>query len=216
MTLPGNAWYQRFRPVAGGRWEVCCYENDLRPDGSTVGPDDPGVSAPDSDRLWEATLDAESRVNIRVTERGAPGAPDAWFVAMRSKEQDRPRITIVAFATHHLPDGTVVPEPAFFTMPVRSSEQAGAIRWWADTAVVDEIFVQPAHRRGHLGIKLIYTASGYHQMHGWPDRLHSDGRRTDLGQEFVVGLRHPSRIAPWTEKAAPMDRPDSGATPEGE
>lgn len=114
-------------------------------------------------------------------------------------------MTLVAFTTDHLPDGTVESDAAFVTMPVKSSEQAAAIRWWADTAVVDEIYVQAEHRRSHLGSKLIYTASGYHQHQGWPNRLHSDGRRTDLGQRFVVGLRHPTRIAPWKYRAAPMD-----------
>lgn len=185
---------------------MCCYQNDLNVDGSTYGPGGPPVLAPDSDILWSADLDEQQRVRIRVTETGAEGAPHTWFVVIRGREDGRPRVTLVAFPTDHLPDGTVIPDPLFFSMPVPNSDQGGAIRWWADTAVVDEIFVQEQYRRGHLGSKLIYTASGYHQMHGWPDRLHSDGRRTDLGQEFVVGLRHPTRMAPWTEKAAPMDR----------
>lgn len=103
----------------------------------------------------------------------------------------RPRITLVLFCSDHMPDGTVVTEETFVSIPLRSAAQAAAIRWWSDTAIVDEIFVQPDFLRSQLGSKLIYTASGYHQHRGWPDRLHSDGRRTDLGQQFAVGLRHP-------------------------
>ena len=161
---------------------------------------------PATDMLWSADVDRSARPVITVTTTGAPGAPEAWFVVMQQREEDRPRVTLVAFGTNHMPDGTVVPDVDFVGMPIRSVSQAGAIRWWADTAIVDEIFVQPDFRRSQLGSKLIYTASGYHQHRGWPDRLHSDGRRTDLGQQFVVGLRHPERMARWTEKAAPMDR----------
>ncbi len=140
-----------------------------------------------------------------VSPTAAPSAAASWFVAIREQQDNRPRITLVAFATSHLPDGTIVSDAAFVTMPLDSSKQAAAIRWWADTAIVDEIYVQAEHRRTHLGSKLIYTASGYHQQHGWPDRLHSDDRRTDLGQRFVVGLRHPQRIASWQQVSAPMD-----------
>jgi GNAT superfamily N-acetyltransferase len=118
-------------------------------------------------------------------------------------------VTIVAFCTGQLPDGTIIDNATYARLPVANSDQSAAIRWWADTAVVDEIYVQPAFRRTHLGTKLIYTASGFHQRHRWPDRLHSDGRRTSLGQRFVAGLRHPDRIASWTDVAADMDPPES-------
>lgn len=186
---------------------MSCYQNDRHPDGTTV---DVATPLPDpQEMLWSADVDGSNRTRIVVTETGAPDAPRAWFVVLEHREMERPRTTLVAFATDHLPDGTIVSDATFFSMPVASASQAAAIRWWADTAVVDEIFVQPEFRRTHLGSKLIYTASGYHQHNGWPDRLHSDGRRTDLGQQFVAGLRHPQRMARWTEKAAPMDRDDS-------
>ena len=208
MPGPGNAWYYRSGPQPNGRWTVCCYQNDLREDGSIADPGSLPSLPPDADVLWRADVGPSDRAVITVTETGAPGAPPAWFVVIRQQQDGRPRVTLVGFCTDHVADGTVVPDAAFFTMPVRSESQAGAIRWWADTAVVDEIYVQPEMRRSNLGSKLIYTASGYHQHHGWPDRLHSDGRRTDLGQEFVVGLRHPARMAPWTHRAAPMTPPN--------
>jgi len=210
VALPGNAWYHRTASLPDGRWKVCCYQNADRADGSTVGPGPLPAVVPASDMLWSAEVDGSDRPVITVTSAGAPGAPAAWFVVLQQREEDRPRVTLVAFATDHMPDGTVVSDIDFVGMPIRSVSQAAAIRWWADAAIVDEIFVQPEHRRSQLGSKLIYAASGYHQHRGWPDRLHSDGRRTDLGQQFVVGLRHPGRMAKWTEKAAPMDRqPDA-------
>ena len=212
MAAVGNAWYLRSGALAGGRWQVACYQSDDQPDGSTVAVTDVEVVPDDTAMLWRADLDGRGRSRVDVTATGAPGAPLAWFVAIAERQDDRPRMTLVAFCTGHLPDGTVVPNATFVTMPLGSASQAAAIRWWADTAVVDEIYVQPEHRRTQLGSKLIYVASGFHQHHGWPGRLHSDGRRTDLGQQFVVGLRHPERIAAWTHRAAPMT-PRSGQEP---
>ena len=209
MSTPGQAWYLRRSVLPGKRYEVSCFENDAHVDGFTVeasGADGQVIGEPDgADMLWSAGLDDQNRSRVVVMPGAAPDAPDAWYVAIRSTQDDRPRMTLVAFCTDHLPDATVVPDASFFTMPVTSDQQSAAIRWWADTAVVDEIFVQAEHRRSHLGTKLIYAASGFHQHHGWPGRLHSDGRRTDLGQQFVVGLRHPERIAEWSDKAHPMD-----------
>jgi hypothetical protein len=207
VAAAGNAWYRRTAPIEGGRWVVSCYQNDDQPDGATIGPHDLPPAPPVGDMLWHAELGSSNRTEIIVTPTGAPGAPAAWFVAIRDRHEDRPRVTLVAFCTEHRPDGTVVTDVGFVAMPIRSESQTGAIRWWADTAVIDEIYVQPDQRRGHLGGKLVYTASGYHQHHGWPGRLRTDGRRTDLGQEFAVGLRHPQRTATWTHRAAPMTPP---------
>jgi hypothetical protein len=60
---------------------------------------------------------------------------------------------------------------------------------------------------------LIYAASAYHQLHGWAGRLHSDGRRTSMGQQLVAGLRHPDRIAPLSTLMPPMDPTEGGASP---
>jgi hypothetical protein len=67
------------------------------------------------------------------------------------------------------------------------------------------VYVTPDLRRSQLATKLVYAASAYHQFQGWPGRLHSDGRRTKLWDRFTAGLRHPSRIAPWTGYSRPMD-----------
>jgi hypothetical protein len=62
---------------------------------------------------------------------------------------------------------------------------------------------------------LIYAASAYHQLHGWPGRLHSDGRRTAMGEQLAAGIRHPSRIAALDHLLPPMDpnRPDQASSP---
>jgi len=202
-----NAWYRRLGDLPGGRSRVECFFNDEHLDGSTIEFVDDARHFPEAERIWSADLDDEQRSRI-VVPFTAETAPEAWFVEVRSLEEGRPRVTLVAFCTGQLPDGTIVDDATYTKLPVGNADQSAAIRWWADTAIVDEIFVQTAFRRTHLGTKLIYTASGFHQHHRWPDRLHSDGRRTDLGQRFVAGLRHPDRIASWTDRAADMDPPE--------
>jgi hypothetical protein len=114
-------------------------------------------------------------------------------------------MTLVGFEGPEVPAGSVIQDGAFFHLPVRSDDQAGAIRWYRDEAVVHQVYVGEAYRRRHVATAMIYAASAYHQLHGWPGRLHSDGRYTELGQSLVAGLRHPDRIAPLQEAMPPMD-----------
>jgi len=114
-------------------------------------------------------------------------------------------VTLVGFPTEDLPPGTVVRDPVFFHLPVQSDQQVGAIRWWPDEAVVDQVYVSADWRRRHIASALIYAASSFHQLNGWPGRLHSDGRRTVMGDQLVAGLRHPDRIAPLAVRQPPMD-----------
>lgn len=205
LSSTGNAWYLRTGSLPRDRWEVRCHLTDQHPDGSTVDVAETTPEATagyrDDTVLWRAGLDEAGRARVAVSEWAAPGALSAWYVLLLGDTEGRTQATLVAFATDHLPDGTVVPDASFFTMPISSDDQAAAVRWYRDTAVVHQIHTKPDYRRSHLATKLIYVASGIHQLHGWPDRLHSDGRRTDEGQEFVTGLGHPDRIARWTERA---------------
>ncbi|MGY6500053.1 MAG: hypothetical protein ACXIVQ_04020 [Acidimicrobiales bacterium] len=205
ISATGNAWYLRTGSLPRGRWEVRCHLTDDHPDGATV--DGTALAPPELGRygddtvVWRAGLDDARRVRVEVSDWAAPGAPDVWCVLLREHQQGKEQATLVAFCTDDLPNGTVLPDASFFTMPVRNNQQVAAVRWWRDTAVVHQIYSHPEHRRSHLATKVIYAASGIHQLHGWPGRLHSDGRRTDEGQQFATGLRHPGRIATWTERA---------------
>lgn len=204
---PTNAWYLRDGRLNDRWWRTSCYFDDRFPDGHTVDVAE-GADPGDLDGvawLWHSGLDDDGRLAITVDADAAPGAPSLWYVHIDERTPEGEAVILVAFATGHLPDGTVIPNSVFVPMKVRSDQQAGAIRWWRDQAVVDQIFVRKDLRRAHVGSKIIYAASGLHQAHGWPGRLHSDGRRTDIGQRFVAGLRHPDRIAAWEEKMPPMD-----------
>lgn len=198
------AWYHRIEPLPGGRWRVRCLFSDDFPDGTAV--TDPG-DVEGRFEIWRADLDDEGRPRVLVNPEAVPGAPAMWFVALPERGE-RPAMTLVGFEKPLLPPGTVISDAVFFSLPVRNDEQVGAIRWWHEEAVVDQVYVAPEQRRRHTASALIYAASAYHQLHGWPGRLHSDGRRTAMGERLVAGLRHPDRIAPLQQLMPPMD-PDA-------
>jgi hypothetical protein len=199
-----TAWYERCGVLPGGRHRVRCWFGGDHPDGTVV--EDPGDTS-GLFELWRADLDSEGRPRVWINPAAVPEAPDLWFVALPEFGLPRPAMTLVGFEDPVLPAGTVVGDGVFFHLPVRSADQAAAIRWWRDEAVVDQVFVGEAHRRRHAATLMIYAASAYHQMHGWPGRLHSDGRYTQLGQHLVAGLRHPDRIAELERLMPPMDEP---------
>lgn len=197
-----NAWYHRAGPLPGKRWKVRCLFSDDHPDGSIV--EEPGDSAGRFE-LWRADLDSEGRPRVSVHRDAAPASPVMWFVALPEPNAERRAMTLVGYEHDVVPPGVVVPDTTFFHLPVRSEDQVGAIRWWTDDATVDQVYVGDRWRRRHVATALIYAASAYHQLHGWPGRLHSDGRRTSLGEQWVAGLRHPDRIAGLDELMPPMD-----------
>jgi GNAT superfamily N-acetyltransferase len=156
--------------------------------------------------LWDADVADDDRPSLQVSPAVAPDAPPIWFVHLDDRS-DPPATSLVAFDTDDRPPGTVVTDAEFFSMPVRNDQQVAAIRWWHDEAVVDQIYVRPDMRRRQVGTVVIYAASAFHQLNGWPGRLHSDGRRTTMGDALVTALRHPDRIAALTTTMPPMDPP---------
>lgn len=187
-----------------GRRPVRCIFSDDNADGSSV--DAPG-DLEGRFVLWRADVDDDGRPRIFVNPLAMPDAPSLWFVGLPEFDASRPAMTLVGYEDPSIPVGSVVPDTTFFGLPIRSQDQVGAIRWWRDDAVVDQVYVGDAWRRRHVATALIYTASAYHQLHGWPGRLHSDGRRTSMGERLVAGIRHPSRIAVLDTLMPPMDEP---------
>lgn len=205
QTVPAagtSAWYQRQGPLPGDRWRVRCLFSDDHPDGAVV--DEP-AELEGRFEIWRADVDDQGRPRVLVNPDAAPGTPILWFVALPELRAERPAMTLVGYEHAVLPPGTVVPDTTFFHLPTRNRDQVGAIRWWRDDAVVDQVYVGADWRRRHVATSLIYAASGYHQLHGWPGRLHSDGRRTSMGERLVAGLRHPDRIASLDRLLPPMD-----------
>lgn len=204
-TAGTAAWYHREGPLDGRRWKVRCLFSDDHPDGAVV--DDPGDTS-ERFEIWRADIDAEGRPRLLVNPDAAPGSPAMWFVALPDLRAERPAMVLVGYGDDEVPPGVVVPDTTFFHLPTRSEDQVGAIRWWRDDAAVHQVYVGENWRRRHVATAMIYAASAYHQLHGWPGRLRSDGRRTSMGQHLVAGLRHPDRIEELEQLMPPMDPDD--------
>jgi GNAT superfamily N-acetyltransferase len=206
-----NLWYVRDRFDEGrGRWVVRAFRGPRYPDAVIVTDDVPELDG--AEPAWMVTGDAARRTVVSISERVLPSPPVVWFVELRDRPGRPDEAQLVAFATDHLPPGTVIDGFAFAALPVENREQVGAVKWRPSSGVVVEVFVQPSNRRQRLATLLLGAADAIHQSHGWPGAIRSDGRRTDLGDELVVGVAHPKRVAPWTERADPTDHPVAEAT----
>jgi len=58
------------------------------------------------------------------------------------------------------------------------------------------------------GTSLLHAAGAWQQANRWPGFIHSDGRRTVLGQLFLAAKRNPGRIRELSETMPDMD-PDA-------
>lgn len=204
----GILWYRRGSVIGKGLVDVSSHLNDLHTDGEVVDMvDEPSQS----DKVWHASESAVGLANISIEARAIPGAPAVWFVYVPEPQATPAAANLVAYRVDSLspelalPVGTVISANRFPVLGVPNDSQVAAIRWYPRDGLIHQVFVKPEARRQSLGTVMIYAASAFHQANSWPGRLHGDGRRTDLGDKFVAGLRHPQRYAPLTEVQPPMD-----------
>jgi hypothetical protein len=208
MSQSGILWYRRGRSIGEGLVDVSSHLNDLHADGQAV---DEADEPSDVDKVWHATESAVGIMNVSIEPRAIPGAPAVWFVFVPEPKAEPAAANLVAYRIDALPPeltmpaGTVVSANRFPVLGVPNDAQLAAIRWYPRDGLIHQVFVRQDARRMSLGTVMIYAASAFHQANSWPGRLHGDGRRTDLGDKFVAGLRHPQRYAPLTEVQPPMD-----------
>lgn len=203
-------WYERQEALPGKRWRVRALVDDAHADGEVV--EDAGDTS-EMFELWSTTVDDDGHVVISVNPLANPETVSCWFVILEDRRAAEPTATLVAFATDHVPVGTVITDPEFFHLPVANRDQVAAVRWWTQTGAVDQIYVAEKWRGRDQARELIYHASAYHQHRGWPGRLHIDGRRTAMGQQALGARRHPTRIAPLEKLLAPLDEPAGAPAP---
>ena len=200
-----NSVHIREGALPGDRWSVRCVLTNDFPDGSLL--DDP-IETDGMFVLWRVGIDAEARGVIRLNNAALGAAPKIWYVMLPELDASRPAMSIVGFPTDHLPEGTIVTDPMFFSMPVDNDEQVGAVRWWFEEGVIDQVFVDPNWRRQGVATELLYAVGAWQALHGWPVHIRSDGRRTELGQHLDAATMFPQRFAPITEVSPPMDLPE--------
>lgn len=197
-----NAWYMREGEISAELLEVACYRSDRHADGTVVSE---AGDTSDLPLLWRTAPSDGGLLTVTLAPDAAPSAPDLWFVWIDEQRAAQAATNLVAFASDRFAPGTVITNHIFATSGVTSEEQAAAVRWYPGTGVVHQIYVAQEWRRRHVGTALIYAASAFHQAKAWPGRLHSDGRRTDIGERFTAGIRHPQRITARDAVMPPMD-----------
>jgi hypothetical protein len=221
MTGPGEqpplppdgtaVWCVRHAPLPGGRWRVTGHFDDAHPHGTVLeGP----VDTTGTFELAAAGLDPDGRPNLWTSKQATGHDVPLWFVHLTDRDGPRPNATLVAFTGDQVPEGTVVGDAEFFHLPVPNTDQVGAIRWWTEEAVIDQVYVADRWRRRHVATALLYSASTFHQFNGWPGWLHADGRRTLAGEYLALGVRHPQGYRPLEQLTASMDEPAGAPPPE--
>lgn len=209
----GTLWYRKGASIGKGIFEVSSHFNNLHPDGTVVEAVNETSVA---DEVWRASASETGLLAIAIEATAVPEAPPVWFVFVPEPAAEPAAVNLVAYVAHGHPGapvttsatpdaGTVISANRFPLLGVPNDSQVAAIRWYPHDGLIHQVYVRPDARRKSLGTLMIYAASAFHQANSWPGRLHGDGRRTDLGDKFVAGLRHPQRYAPLTEVQPPMD-----------
>ena len=202
---PGtNPWNIREEACSRNRWRARCIVDNTHPDATVL---DGPIETNGAFELWRVGVDAAGHSVISLNPLTFPGAPPLWFVVIPELAAPEPAMTLVGFATDDVPFGTVLTDPEFFSLPVSTSMQVGAIRWWHLDGVVDQVFIAEEWRRRHLGTLMTYAANAFQVHNGWPAKLTSDGRRTELGRHLDAGTQFPDRFSPIEETSPPMDPP---------
>jgi GNAT superfamily N-acetyltransferase len=186
--------------LGNGLWAMTCRMTDEHPDGSIVAAPDPSWPV-----LWRSLESAEGLVRLEFADLVAPEAPQVWFVYVDEPKSNPPAAHLVAYANDRMPAGTVISKYRFPTLGVHNDEQVAALRWYPDGGLIHQIYVTDKWRRQQLGTRLIYAVEAFHVANRWNGKVHADGRRTELGERFVVAAQRPERITPLTETMPSMD-----------
>lgn len=208
LGTASSIWVLRTAELPGGCWEHATLLSDHHPDGTVVDPGPQVADFPGAIEVSALRLDELRRPVVSVAPWTADGAPPMWFVEMDASTAARPMHSVVAFASGHLPDGTFVSNAAFFTMPVASDEQVGAVRWDTSTGEIDQIYVDPDARLQHVARKMVVAAAAYGRHRGWAGKVHVGGRRSDTVEAFLKDRTSP-RFLPRTERTVIFD-PETG------
>ncbi len=179
---PFHVWYARRPAGPADEFTLTAIEGDRYPDRSVVG--DANESESFGRVLYRARYRDGWMIKVTVDASLVPVAPPLWYVEVGEPDAEPPAMTLVAFATDHIPDGTVVSAPALDEFALGPTSQIGALRWWVDTGQVHQIYVAPQARRRGVGTKLTLAGAAYCRGPGWPS-LWGSGEITDLGEAWI-------------------------------
>ncbi|MCU1656449.1 MAG: hypothetical protein JWO57_1105 [Pseudonocardiales bacterium] len=148
-------------------------------------------------------------VGLAVASTLVPKAAPLWFAEVREAMAQPPAVHLMAFVGHGVRPGALLDETALSNVDVAGPDQLGAVRWYPATGEVDQIYVDPAHRRMRIGTALLHAAAVLSVARGW-SRLWGDGQRTAMGEAFRNASYWRERAADLTHVAPPMT-PGDGA-----
>lgn len=193
-------WWARLLGAADERTTVGVLSADF--------PEDTVVDLPGDRRppgwVIAARSDADG-TRVRSVEVNLPGAPLLWYVELPDPAADPAATTLVAFSDARRADGAVLTAEEGRAAGVGSGEQVAAVRWWPGSGLVHQLYVGPSHRRRGVARTLVHAAGGVQAARGLPP-LRGDGRRTDLGEQWLAGTAGylAARAAPRTHRMPPM------------
>lgn len=200
----GRVWYAWAHDDQSGT--LAAYSSPEFPDGAVVAAASLARPAGQRPVIWQARFDPATGSLLQVVSVAGPGT--LWYVAVPEPDDERPAVSLVAFDTTHFPPGTVVDNDTFRSVPVASTDQVGAIRWWPATGQIHQVYVSPMRRRQGIGTALVYAASAHLKASGSPRHLWSGGDRTDLGEALASALPHRQRVRPRRGVVPEMTPPD--------
>jgi len=202
-SAPAGIWFARRHIDGGSMVEVAGYAGNAQPDGLVV---DVSVLPQDDEPVVVAHADAATlRVrDVRLAPALFPAATRLWFVEHPEPSSRPPAMTLIAFDARVTAPGDVIDQAAFTELPVQSSAQIAAIRWWTGTGQIHQVYVAPALRRRGFGTAMTLAAGGYRAARGWAP-LWTSGERTELGEAMATATAMLSgRVMPRTRVLPPM------------
>ncbi|MDT7571449.1 MAG: hypothetical protein QOE05_1623 [Actinomycetota bacterium] len=144
--------------------------------------------------------------SVRVVAETTREAPPLWYVAVPEPDASPPAYQLVAFSSGHRADGDVIHDVELAAVGVRNDQQVAAFRWWPESGMTHQVYVQPAWRRRGIGHKLVYAVAGFAAANGWP-RLQASGQRTDDGHALATGVSHIASRVPQRTHVLPSMTP---------
>jgi GNAT superfamily N-acetyltransferase len=192
-----NAWYGR--QVTGAGVYVFAVRSDAHPDGAIVAVD----GTPDGAYSC-ATLDRDSRV-VALDDLTCE-SNEVWYVEVRETSATPPATNLLAFTGFAQTPGTLLDEAAASRLGVSPADRIGSVRWSHLTGAVDQVYVEPQHRRAGVGTRLAVTAGCLAVARDWP-RLWGDGQGTEEGERFVQALPFRDRVVSPVRSTALMAEP---------
>lgn len=184
--------------VAAGRStprRFALVQSDSQPEGSRVQMDAHEFARIEGDALCVATLSPGNDVVVlSVATRFVPKAPPMRWVERTDTDAHPP----ATFLEAH--DATEGERDVLLT--ASDTDPIGWARWFPLTGLIDDIWVDPEHRRRGIATALLYAADTLSVARDWR-RLWADGQRTDLGDQLREGGQWRARAADRTHLAPP-------------